>query len=100
MSTAPRILDAGTNKAISVGSGSTKILNKNTRRGYVTIVNDSDSVIYLAFGEDAVMNSGTRLNPLGGSYEIGGGGDNYFDEVSAICAGGGKTLVVAEFNTR
>lgn len=100
MSYAPRILDKNTNKAVSVGTGSTKILGKNEKRGYVTVVNDSDTVIYLAFGEEATLNSGIRLNPLGGSLEIGGGGDNYFDEVYAICATGGKVLVVTELNTR
>lgn len=96
----PRILEPSQNKAVVVGSATTKILNFNVQRGYATIVNDSDEDIYLALGADAVLNSGVRLGKNGGSFEIGGGGDNYFGEVSAICASGGKRLVVMELNTK
>ena len=94
----PRILKSATNKAVVVGSGSTQVLAHNSTRGYATIVNDSDEAIYLAFAQSASLNSGTRLNPRGGSYEIGGGGDNYWGEVYAICSSGGKVLTVSEFN--
>jgi len=96
----PRILEPSQNKAVVVGSATTKILNFNVQRGYATIVNDSDEVVYLGIGADAVLNSGVRLNPYGGAIEIGGGGDNYFGEISAICASGGKNLVIVELNTK
>lgn len=96
---APRILQTSQNKSVIIGTGSTKVLLFNEERGYATIVNDSDEDIYLALGADAVLNSGVRLNAYGGSLEIGGGGDNYFGEVSAICTTGGKRVVVMELNT-
>lgn len=100
MALAPRILETAQNKSVIVGTGSTKVLLFNVQRGYATIVNDSDEDIYLAFGADAALNSGVRLNAMGGAIEIGGGGDNYFGEVSAICTTGGKRVVVMELNTK
>jgi len=59
-----------TNTAVSVGSTSTTILAANANRKYAVIVNDSDTVIYLALGAAASVNSGIRLNANGGAYEI------------------------------
>jgi hypothetical protein len=100
MSYAPRILQTGQNISVSVGSASTKILSKNERRGYATITNTSDEAIYVSLGEDAVMGQGVPLLFNGSSLEIGGGGDNFFDNIYAICASGGKTLGIMELNTK
>jgi len=59
-----------TNTAVSVGDTSTTILAANANRKYALIVNDSDTVIYLALGAAASVNSGIRLNANGGAYEI------------------------------
>jgi hypothetical protein len=56
---------------IAVGVVSTQILPVNPSRGDADIVNDSDNVVYLARGNAAVVGSGIRLNPNGGSYHIG-----------------------------
>ena len=57
------------------------ILNQN--RADADFTNDSDCVIYLARGNLAVVGSGIRLNPNGGSYHIGT--NNMFeDNISAV----------------
>jgi len=61
---------SATNTAVSVGDTSTTILAANADRKYALIVNDSDTVIYLALGAAASVNSGIRLNANGGAYEI------------------------------
>ncbi len=40
-------------------------------RADADFINDSDHLMYLARGEDAVVGDGPRLNPNGGSYHIG-----------------------------
>jgi len=59
-----------TNTAVGVADSSTTILSANANRKYALIVNDSDTVIYLALGAAAAVNSGIRLNAGGGAYEI------------------------------
>jgi len=59
-----------TNTAVSVADSSTTIRAANDNRKYMLIVNDSDTVIYLALGAAASVNSGIRLNANGGAYEI------------------------------
>ena len=54
----------------TVTTASTEIVATRPRRGYCSVQNDSDTVIYLALGYPAVVGSGIRLNANGGSYEI------------------------------
>jgi len=56
--------------AVNVTTATTAVLAANTSRKYALIVNDSDTVMYLAVGASAVLNQGIRLNPGGGSYEM------------------------------
>ena len=58
----------------------------------MTIVNDSDEVIYLSIEDAAVMNSGIRLNPNGGSFSDEFGTDKVF----GICASGSKNVTVCQ----
>lgn len=58
--------------AVSVLATSTQILTANANREYVAIINDGSTVLYLAFGNDAVSEQGIRLNASGGSYEMSG----------------------------
>jgi len=69
----PRIFPVpnANNGAVMVGLVSTLVLAANPNRVDADLVNDGDNIIYLARGEAAVMNSGIRLNPNGGSYHIG-----------------------------
>lgn len=61
---------APTNTGVDVAAATTEILAANTNRGYAAIVNDSDTVIYLALGAAAVLNQGIRINARGGTFEI------------------------------
>lgn len=79
----------------SIGSSTTEILEANTARKYLAIVNDSNEAIYLAFGVDAVMNKGIRLNANGGVFEAVG--TNVTQQaIDGICASGTKNVTVQE----
>ena len=54
-----------------VGIVSTLVLATNPNRADTDFTNDGDDIIYLARGNAAVIGSGIRLNPAGGSYHIG-----------------------------
>lgn len=60
------VVDTG----VVVGITSTLVIAANPKRADAEFVNDSDVVIYLARGHDAVLNKGIRLNASGGSYSI------------------------------
>ena len=57
--------------ATIVGVFSAIALAANPARVDADFVNDGDYIIYLARGHAAVIGSGQRLNPNGGSYHIG-----------------------------
>ncbi|MBA7663908.1 hypothetical protein ES703_71956 [subsurface metagenome] len=76
------------------------ILPANKFRTCVEITNDSDVVIYLRLGQDAVINTGIRLNATGGSYEINLS-NLWKGPISAIHDGvGNKVLCIMEIETR
>jgi len=81
----------GTNGKVTVANGSTLVLSPRTGRKYALLVNDSDETIYVALGDDAVVNSGIPLFPYGGSLEIDGE-QPFKGVVRAICTSGGKNL--------
>ena len=58
------------NIAVNVTTASTEVLAANAGRAYALLINDSDTVVYLAIGEAAVANSGIRLTATGGSFEM------------------------------
>ena len=80
---------------VSVGGTTTKVLDANTARRFVEIVNDSDETVYLALGDAAVMNKGIRLNASGGSFSINAL-NLYQGIIHAICSSGGKNITVVE----
>ena len=86
-----------TNSAVTVGSSTTAVLTANAGRLGIILVNDSNEVIYLAFGDSAVANQGVRLNASGGSLVL----DNSLmstQAINAICASGSKVLTYVTFN--
>jgi hypothetical protein len=86
-----------THTAVTVAVGTTAALAANADRVYALFVNDADEAIYLKFGAAAAMNTGVRLNANGGSYEMSASlGNLYGGVVNAICASGGKVLLVLE----
>lgn len=59
----------------NVTTADSEIVAANNDRTSATLVNDSDTDIYLAVnGETAVLNRGIRLNSGGGSAQFGGQG--------------------------
>lgn len=72
---------------------STQIVAANAARAELTIVNDSDTVIYLALGVAAEASKGLRLNANGGSWTS----TAYTGAVFAFHSGAAaKTLVFVE----
>ncbi len=69
----PRIwpIENVTDVFFPVTSASQVVLVANPNRADTDFTNDSDEIIYLARGNAAVIGSGIRLNPNGGSYHIG-----------------------------
>jgi len=80
------------NTKVTVADSTTEIVDTFSSRFELTIVNDSDEVIYLGLGEDAVLNEGVRLNPNGGSFST----DQFIGAVDGICASGSKNVTVLE----
>jgi len=80
----------------------TVVLEARSSRVNVLIVNDSDTVIYLMFGEDAVVNKGIRLNAEGGSYEISVTAGTITEKAINAIHGGfsRKNLLIIERNNR
>lgn len=89
------------NATHSIGTVTTTsgtVLAANANRKYALLINDSDVIVYLAFGGAAVASQGVRLNPGGGSYEMRlGNGEVYTGRIEAIHADtGNKLLLVTE----
>jgi hypothetical protein len=78
---------------VTIGIGTTEIVPFSGSRFEFTIVNDSDEIIYLGFGEDAVLNEGVRLNPSGGSFST----DIFTGAVDGICQSGSKNVTFMVF---
>ena len=81
--------------SVSVGNTKTGVIASNTDRKFAVFTNDSNEVIYLSLGNDAVMNMGIRLNASGGAYEINQT-NLYTGSVTAICNTGTKNLTFSE----
>ena len=74
----------------TIGLASTQVLATQAARIHSLIINDSDTDIYLALGEAAVLNKGPKLLP-GGVFEISWY-NLYTGAINAICATANKVL--------
>ena len=93
----PGLIDNPTHTTLGVTNTSQAALASNEDRRYALFVNDSNAVIYLKIGADAVCNEGIRLNANGGSYEMSEeNGNPYFGTVNAITAAATKVLTITE----
>ena len=92
--------EAGTGQApvgVNVTVASTPILAANANRKVAVICNDSDTTIYLAIGQAAVVNTGIRLNANGGVVVISRTGDIFSTEaINGIHAGVGNKVATAQ----
>lgn len=78
-----------------INTNSTLLLGSNDLRKFAVITNDSLNVVYLSFGQEAILHTGIRLNPSGGSYEIGK--TNYFaGNIYGVATGSGSNVCVLE----
>ena len=72
------------------------IVAANEERADLKIVNDSASIVYLARGNVAVVNSGIRLNANGGAFNMDTV-DLFLGAIHAICAlGEDATVTISE----
>lgn len=81
--------------SVSVGSSTTEIVPAATSlatRECIIIANDSDEVIYLAVGKDAVLNEGIRLD-IGQSI-VFAGPLRTAKAIDGISTSGGKNVAV------
>jgi len=85
-----RASDHTTNVAVT----STLVIAVCKHRTAVWIVNDSDTIIYLALGVAAVVNQGIRLNAGGGSFTMSKA-DLFKGDISAIHGGAGAKVLCA-----
>ncbi len=79
----------------TVDNVSTLVLAANPNRVDCDFTNDSDQVIYLARDNAAVIGSGIRLNPNGGTYHIGTN-NLFYGAIYGVCAEGLANLSISE----
>jgi len=92
------LIEKARSPVVLVLNTTTMVLEPNPRRSAAFIVNDSDTIIYLALGVVAVLNRGIRLNAAGGAFEINS--TNLFKGViNAIASVTDKNLCVIEIET-
>jgi hypothetical protein len=83
---------------VNVTVASTEILAANADRTGAILVNDSDTVLYLAIGQTAVLNQGIRLNAHGGSLVLNKSGLFSTEAINGIHGGtGNKVCTKQEF---
>ena len=86
-----------THTAPTAGVATGVILAANANRLYALFVNDSDTTVYLGLGTAAVLNTGIRLNALGGNYEMSKKlGNLYLGAVNGISGVAGKVVLTTE----
>lgn len=81
---------------VTAGVATAEVVDADDNRHELIITNDSDTVIYLALGEAAVLNKGIRLNALGGEFHTSGV-SVWQGTVNCITTIASKNLCVVEF---
>jgi len=87
------------NGAFSAGVASTDAIRTRINRKRITFINDGATVVYLAKGSPAILNSGLRLNANGGSLidEVDAMGYMYVGPWTAISTVACNVCFVEEF---
>ena len=82
----------------TVGVASLIVRDVMEHRKQAVFINDSDTTIYLAKGDRAVLHAGIRLNPNGGVWilEPDTLGQIWTGPISAISSAGAKNLCFTE----
>lgn len=86
----------GSPSSVLVGTSSTVVLTagQTEQCEYISIVNDSDTTIYIGIGAAAELNKGTRLNANGGACVFEMPVIPKGVAINAICASSNKNLVI------
>ena len=85
------VTHAAVNAAVTTGAA----LAAAAGRKFACFINDSDTAIYLNIGGNAVLNTGIRLNPYGGSYTMSPGFGNLSTAaVNCIHGGSGNKVLL------
>ncbi len=93
----PGIYSTAAHTEASIGVATGAVLSANEARVYALFINDSDTTIFLRFGEAAILNEGIRVNANGGSFEMTQQqGNLYSGAVNGISSGASKNLTVLE----
>ncbi len=93
----PGIYSTATHTEASIGVSTGVVLAASEARVYALFINDSDTTVYLRFGEAAILNEGIRVNANGGSWSMSQkSGDLYLGAVNGISAMASKNLLVLE----
>ena len=83
--------------AVTIGITPVRVLSINTTRRIAIITNDSALDIYIGFNNSITINSGIRINALGGSFMFGLFTDTpWCGEIWAVAAGAGNNLTFVE----
>jgi len=91
-------IGGGPPRSFAVGVASLICLRDNPNRRKVTIINDSDTTVYLSKFQEAVVNAGIRINAAGGVMidEPDNLGYIYTGPWSAISGGAAKNITIIE----
>ena len=91
-----RIASFSAPTAASVGVATGAVVSAKTNRRYLLLTNTSANTISLAFGQNAVLNSGITL-AAGAAYEMTSAAGNLHDlEVQAIASVAASNLAIQE----
>lgn len=83
--------------AATVGVTAVRVLPYKLDRRLALITNDSALDIYIGLGSSVTINTGIRLNALGGSFSFGRFTDfPWLGEIWAVAAGAGCNLSFVE----
>lgn len=87
------------NRAQQAGVATTLLVQSRSERKRITFINDGATIVYLAKGENAALNSGIRLNANGGSLvdECDAMGYMYVGPWSGISSVACNVCIVEEF---
>jgi len=85
---------SSTASSVTVGTTSTKVLEKKSGRTFAILSNLGDEVMFINMGNAAVMNKGIPIYPQG-SYELSGE-RLYRGAIYGICTSGSKTMSILE----
>lgn len=93
------ILEKAADHTTTLSTSSKEVIPPNKHRTGAWLVNDGTVAVYLALGRDAAVNSGIRLNPSGGSFELNKT-NLWKGSIRAVAVSGTPVITAFEIETR